>query len=90
MKKESKKDSTTKSVEKLLIIALVIAIISPWVLTREAIFKVLDLSGKGEIGDVIGGLTAPVINIVAAYLVYLAFKEQKKANDTQLEAIDQE
>ena len=90
MKNESKKDSNTKSIEKLLIIALVIAVISPWVLTREAIFQILDLSGKGEIGDAIGGLTAPVINMVAAYLVFIAFREQKKANDIQLTSIAQE
>lgn len=34
-----------------------------------------------KIGDSIGGMTSPIINSVAALLVYIAFKEQKKAND---------
>lgn len=37
-------------------------------------------AGKGEIGDTIGGITAPFINGLAAVLVYIAFKEQNKAN----------
>lgn len=80
----------TFRIEWLLLIAVVFVIIGPWVITREAIWPILDLSGKGEIGDVIGGVTAPVINLVAAYLVYIAFKEQKRANDEQVKAIIEE
>ena len=35
----------------------------------------------GVIGDTIGGITAPFINFFGAILVYLALKEQIKAND---------
>lgn len=34
----------------------------------------------GEIGDTIGGITAPVIGLVSAILVYLSFTAQIKAN----------
>ena len=41
----------------------------------------------GQIGDTIGGVTAPFINIGAALLVYLAFLEQKRSNDTQAKSL---
>lgn len=36
---------------------------------------------SGAIGDTIGGITAPFINLLAAILVYLSFREQIKANE---------
>lgn len=42
-----------------------------------------------EIGDAVGGTTAPIINGVGAFLVYIAFKEQIKANNILKEEIDQ-
>lgn len=43
--------------------------------------NILDfLDGKGEIGDSIGGFTAPFIGGLNAILVYMAFKQQIKAN----------
>jgi hypothetical protein len=41
------------------------------------------------VGDAIGGTTAPIINGIGAYLVYIAFKEQIKANNFLKEEIDQ-
>lgn len=39
-----------------------------------------DLTGKGTIGDAIGGITAPIIGIIGAILVYLSFRSQVRAN----------
>jgi hypothetical protein len=39
-----------------------------------------DLTDKGTIGDAIGGITAPIIGIIGAMLVYLSFRAQVKAN----------
>ncbi len=40
----------------------------------------LDYSSTGQIGDTIGGITSPFINLLSAVLVYIAFKEQRNAN----------
>lgn len=39
----------------------------------------------GEIGDTIGGLTAPVIGLLNAVLLYLTLREQFEFNEKQLE-----
>jgi uncharacterized protein YqgC (DUF456 family) len=39
-----------------------------------------DYTQTGQIGDTIGGITGPFINLLAAVLVYLAFKAQIDAN----------
>ncbi|MDA3853280.1 MAG: hypothetical protein PF444_03445 [Bacteroidales bacterium] len=64
-----------------LIIALIILIV-PALLSLPYLFnwEIFDLTGKGEIGDAIGGITSPFINGLAAILVFVAFKEQIKAN----------
>lgn len=62
----------------MIIIALIIMFV-PWILTRESILP--DFSKTGQIGDTIGGLTAPFLNGLAAILVFIAFKEQVKANE---------
>jgi hypothetical protein len=57
-----------------------IILIVPYLFTLP-IFNVYksETGSTGEIGDTIGGLTAPFINGIGAILVYLAFKEQVKA-----------
>lgn len=40
-----------------------------------------DFSETGQIGDTIGGITAPFIGFIAGYLTFLAFHEQYRAND---------
>lgn len=39
-----------------------------------------DFSESGQIGDTIGGITAPIIGLVSAILVYLSFSAQIDAN----------
>lgn len=39
-----------------------------------------DLSKKGSIGDAIGGITAPIVGIIGALLIYLSFRSQVQAN----------
>jgi hypothetical protein len=61
-------------------ILLIIAVLPP-LLTIGAIFDFFDFSDTGQIGDTIGGITAPFINGIAAILVFIAFKAQIKANE---------
>lgn len=46
--------------------------------------------GLGEIGDTIGGLTAPIIGLISALLVYVSFREQRIANEIQIKALEEE
>jgi hypothetical protein len=64
----------------LLFLGIVILIIPP-ILTTSYFFEMFDFSDTGQIGDTLGGITAPFINGIAAILVFIAFKEQVKAND---------
>lgn len=63
----------------LVIFGLIIAL--PTLFTQPAFFDVFDFSNSGQIGDTIGGITAPFISCIAAVLVYLALREQVKANE---------
>lgn len=45
-----------------------------------SIISYFDYTNTGPIGDTIGGITAPFINLFGAILVYVAFKEQRIAN----------
>ncbi len=65
---------------QILLLVLLIILIVPNLLTLPAIWSRLDFSETGQLGDTIGGLTAPFINGLSVVLVYLAFKEQIKAN----------
>lgn len=56
---------------------------SPFLLTRPAFKDYLDFSGSGEIGDTIGGITAPIVNFVGSVLIYISFIAQNKANKLQ-------
>lgn len=64
----------------IISIAIIILVLPP-ILTTPALFQLFNFSHSGEIGDTIGGITAPFINGLAAILVYVAFKEQIKANE---------
>ena len=65
------------------IIAAVAVLCLPAVLNHSALFgiKAFDFSGSGQIGDTIGGITAPFFNLIAAILIFLSFREQTKANE---------
>jgi hypothetical protein len=51
----------------------------PIIIIPTNIFSYLET--KGQIGDSIGGFTAPLIGGLNAILVYMAFKQQIKANE---------
>lgn len=48
---------------------------------------IFDLSWSGQIGDTIGGITAPFVGLVGSFLVYKAFLAQIEANKIQATAI---
>lgn len=71
---------TTK--EKVGLGALLVLIVAAPILTTQ-LGWIVDFTGTGEIGDTIGGITAPFVNLLAAYLVYKSFTAQIRANAQQ-------
>lgn len=73
-------DHGRSDIIQLIILLLLIILIVPFLFTLP-VFNVYksETGGTAEIGDTIGGLTAPFINGIGAILVYLAFKQQVKA-----------
>jgi len=73
-----------------LILGIGLVFFSVYIFTRPALFDVWDFSNTGQIGDTIGGITAPIINLVGAYLVYISFQAQINANKIQSDALRDE
>lgn len=61
-------------------VGLGLALLGPALLVLPTIWAPLDFSSTGQIGDTIGGITAPIVNLLGAYLVYVAFRAQVEAN----------
>lgn len=61
-----------------LIIGILLLFVCPFLFTRN--FWLFSFSTTGQIGDTIGGITAPITGLLGAYLVYLALMAQVKAN----------
>lgn len=69
---------------KCLIAVIVIFIfVAPVLFTRPALFGCFDFSSTGQIGDTIGGITAPIIGLVSIFLLYLTLKGQLDFNKSQ-------
>lgn len=69
---------TRKEFLYFLLIGLIIFLM-PLILTQSS--SGISFEDTGEIGDTIGGITAPFLAFFAAILVYLAFKAQIDANE---------
>lgn len=67
-----------RNIDVVFVCMLVLTILSPFLFTRSSGW--LDFSGTGEIGDTIGGLTAPFISLLSVVLLYLTLKEQIETN----------
>ncbi|WP_245537675.1 hypothetical protein [Sediminispirochaeta smaragdinae] len=68
----------------LFLIAL--SIVAPYLLTRPS--SNISFSNTGQIGDTIGGLTAPVLAILGSFLTFMAFYIQYTANKIQIDNIE--
>lgn len=51
--------------------------------TLPSFLKRLNLSTTGNIGDTLGGITAPLIGIISSILLYLALTRQTESNNEQ-------
>lgn len=68
---------TTSNERVIFIIFIILLALTPWLLTRESIWPCMSFIETGQIGDTIGGTTAPVIGIISIYLLYRTLKEQQ-------------
>lgn len=66
----------------ILLTAALLNVFGNWVFSQVPFLA--DLRDKGALGDAMNGLTAPVITLASAVLVYLTFREQNRANENQL------
>ncbi|MCZ8216146.1 MAG: hypothetical protein O9262_07900 [Cyclobacteriaceae bacterium] len=85
MTTKEKEHMTTRNIVLLVIGFVLLLFGTVYGLTREVIFESWGLSTTGQIGDTIGGITAPIINIVGSILIFISFLSQNKANKIQAE-----
>ena len=85
---ERKQKQRLKQSKLILLIGILLVIIAPYVLTRN--FGILSFDETGQIGDTIGGITAPIVNLIGAVLVYFAFLVQLDANQLIFQQIKEE
>lgn len=60
------------------------------IFTRQSVVAHMQLKGVNEVGDAINGLTAPIIGIAGAILVFISFREQVKANRIQFQTLNEQ
>ena len=68
----------------IILIGCILIIIAPSILTLPWRDEVLGLNtnfkSTGQIGDTIGGITAPIIGLISIILLYITFREQRHTN----------
>ena len=88
MEYDLKQGKRLKQSKIILVVGIILVIISPILLTRE--FGWISFEDTGQIGDTIGGITAPIVNLIGAVLVYYAFLLQLDANKLIFQQINEE
>lgn len=75
----------------LSLLALVIILFgSVLIFIQPSWWACYDLTGTGQIGDTIGGITAPILNLIGSILIFYSFREQLKANNLQIDSLKTE
>jgi len=79
---------TKENLPRTIIVCLsALAIFSPYLFTRYGDASWPNFTDTGEIGDTIGGLTAPVIGLLNAILLYLTLRRQDEENSRTMNEI---
>lgn len=65
-----------KHIAVITLCACFLILMLPFILTRS--WLDIDFLNTGQIGDTIGGTTAPAIGMITILLIYLTFNSQKK------------
>jgi hypothetical protein len=79
------KDNIPLVLEVFFVIAVGLFVVTfcVWRFQRANLIEGFDLREKGQLGDAVNGLSAPVISFFSAILIYITFKQQVKANRLQ-------
>jgi hypothetical protein len=62
----------------ILIIGIALTIVAAWLLIQD--WSAITFINTGQIGDTIGGITSPIVDLIGAILVYKALQAQIIAN----------
>ena len=90
---EDKRKEITKILGKakwLILLGGLVILIMPFLLTAPFFHERFNFSTTGQIGDTIGGITAPFLNLIGAFLVFYALQAQVKANELIQDQIDKD
>lgn len=81
-----------KSIKTIFLIsgAVLISIAIVYWFTLPSAFPNWNLSDTGNIGETIGGITAPIFGLLGAVLIYLSFQAQIEANRVQLKKMEED
>jgi hypothetical protein len=74
---------TNKQIIVFSIVIILLCFLSVFIFTLPSFVTQLNLTNKGNIGDTLGGITAPIIGIVSSILLYLALTKQTESNIEQ-------
>ena len=72
----------------IICVGAFLILVFPWLLSQHH-WK-FSFAETGQIGDTIGGITAPIIGFMSAILIYFSFMIQYRANQMQWKAIRDE
>lgn len=81
-------DYIKENVLIFILVSIIFSLLSPLLFTLK--WNFVDFTNTGQIGDTIGGITSPFINVLNAILIYIAFTEQLKANELLKNQLDVE
>lgn len=70
-------DKLIKQARLFFILGITLVILAPFIFTRSGF---IDFSNTGQIGDTIGGITAPIANLIGSILIFYALQAQIEAN----------
>jgi hypothetical protein len=73
-------EKTLKRAKVFFCFGVVFVLLAPFLFTLNSCWSGLNFTATGQIGDTIGGITSPIVNLIGAVLVYYALKAQTQAN----------
>lgn len=83
IKKQLHKINTQKKIAIIVLtIGIIVMFFAPYLFTT---FFYINFKDTGQIGDTIGGILSPLVNLIGAVLVYLSFQQQIISNNIQLD-----
>lgn len=86
--KKKKRRTFNPFLLSLLLLGILFTILAPVLFTLKAKVSWMQFDATtAEIGDTIGGITSPIVNLIDAILVYYSFHQQLEANEIQKKAL---